>query len=62
MRLSKEKRKFIAETAAEIAKYILSIVVLGQIISASINWELVIGSTVVFVALLIFATLIYPND
>jgi len=34
MRLSKEKRKFIAENAAEVAKYVLSVVVLGQIISA----------------------------
>jgi len=62
LRLSKEKRKFIAENAAEVAKYILSIVVLGQIISASVNWWLVIGSTAVFVALLVIATLIYPND
>ena len=62
MRLSKEKRKFIAENAAEVAKYVLSVVVLGQIISTSINWWLVIGSTVVFVALLILAALIYPND
>ena len=44
MRLSKEKRKFIAENAAEVAKYILSIVILGQIISTSISWRLIIGS------------------
>ncbi len=51
-----------AENAAEVAKYVLSIVVLGQIITASINWWLVIGSTVVFVALMVLATLLYPND
>jgi len=62
MQLSKEKRKFMAENAAEVAKYVLSIVVLGQIITASINWWLVIGSTVVFVALMVLATLLYPND
>jgi membrane protein YdbS with pleckstrin-like domain len=62
MRLSKEKRKFVAENAAEAAKYILSIVILGQIISASINWWLVIGSGLVFVVLVVFAVLIYPNE
>ena len=62
MRLSKEKRKFIAENAAEIAKYVLSIVVLGQIISASLNWWLVIGSGLVSVAFLILAVLLYPDD
>lgn len=45
MRLSKEKRKFIAENSAQVARYILSIVILGQIISASINggWSLVVA-------------------
>lgn len=62
MQLSKEKRKFIAGNAAEAAKYILPIIILGQIISASVNWWLVIGSTLVFIALMIFATLIFPND
>lgn len=62
MRLGKEKRKFLAQNAAEAAKYILSIVILGQVISASINWWLIIGSTVVLVALMILAVLIYPDD
>ena len=62
MRLSKEKRKFIAENAAEAAKYILSIAILGQIISASISWRLIIGSGLAFVVLIVFAILIYPDD
>ena len=62
MRLSKEKRKFIAENAAEAAKYVLSIVILGQIISTSMNWRLIIGSGLAFVVLMVFAILIYPSD
>jgi hypothetical protein len=62
MRLSKEKRKFIAENAAEAAKYILSIVILGQIIASAINWPLIIGSGLVFIVLMVFALLIYPDD
>jgi hypothetical protein len=62
MGLSKKKRKFIAENSAQVARFILSIVILGQIISASINWWLVIGSGLVFVALIIFAILIFPGD
>ena len=62
MRLGKEKRKFLAENAAEAAKYLLSIVILGQVISASINWWLIIGSTVVLVTLMILAVLIYPDE
>jgi hypothetical protein len=62
MNLSKEKRKFIAENAAEAAKYVLPIIILGQIISTSMNWRLVIGSGLAFVVLMVFALLIYPND
>lgn len=62
MRLSKEKRKFIAENAAEAAKYILSIVILGQIIASTINWPLIIGRGLMFVVLMVFALLIYPDD
>lgn len=62
MRLSKEKRKFIAENAAEAAKYILSIVILGQIISTSVSWRLIVGSGLAFVVLIVFAILIYPDD
>jgi hypothetical protein len=62
MGLSKEKRKFIAKNAAEAAKYVLSIVILGQIISTSMNWRLIVGSGLAFVVLMIFAILIYPDD
>jgi hypothetical protein len=55
MQFGKEKRKFIAENATQIARFILSIVILGQIISASINWWLLIGSGLVFITLILLA-------
>jgi hypothetical protein len=62
MQFGKEKRKFIAENATQIARFILSIVILGQIISASINWWLLIGSGLVFITLILLAILIFPDD
>ena len=48
--------------ATDHAESVLSIVILGQIISTSINWWLVIGSGLVVVGLMIFAILIFPDE
>ena len=59
--IREEKKKFIAESLAKVAEYILAIVVLGNIISKEPNVWTLIGGFVTFIALLFVAFALYPN-
>ncbi|MEW6619170.1 MAG: hypothetical protein AB1422_07505 [bacterium] len=61
MKITNEKRKFLAENIVKVAEYIFSIVILGQIISGKVNMYLLVGSGIVFILLFGCALLIFPN-
>lgn len=52
MTISKAKRKFIAENLARSAEYVLSIVILGHLISGRINVSVLIGGGVTYLVFL----------
>jgi len=59
--VKEEKKKFIAESLAKVAEYILAIVVLGNIISKEPNVWTLIGGLLTFLILLSVAFAYYPN-
>lgn len=58
MKFGKTTRKFTADVLTKIAEYLLSIVILGTIISGHINMLLLIGSGIGFILLIIVAIIL----
>lgn len=62
MRISKKKRVYLADTAAKIAEYIVSLVILGQIITGRINIWVLIVAGITFVVFVIVGAILTPDD
>ena len=55
MKFGKKTREFTADTLRKIAEYLLSIVILGSIISGHFYWNLLITSGIIFILLILIA-------
>ena len=62
MRISNKKRVYLADNITKVAQYIVSIVILGQIVTNKINVSVLIVAGIVFIILIMLGTILTPDD
>ena len=62
MKISNKKRIYLADNITKVAQYIISIVILGQIVTNKINVSVLIVAGIIFVILIILGTILTPDN